>query len=67
MVGKFMGVLFYFSFLFFFFIFPWEKVPVTSLHCHSVQGMYGTHLAGIAICSSIHLPVKWILYNPCTG
>ena len=36
------------------------------LRCHSVQGLYGTHLAGIAICPSIHLPVKWILYNPCT-
>ena len=28
------------------------------LRCHSVQGLYGTHLAGIVICPSIHLPVK---------
>ena len=48
-------------------LFSWQKVPVALLRRHSVQGLYGTHLAGIAICPSIHLPVKWILYNPYTG
>ena len=32
-----------------------EKVE--TLCCHCVQGFCGTHLAGIAICSGIHLPV----------
>ena len=28
-----------------------------SHRCHSVQGLYGIHLAGIADCPGIHLPV----------
>ena len=28
--------------------------------CHYVQGLYGVHLAGIAICPGIHLPVTWV-------
>ena len=44
-----------------------QKVLIILLRCHSVQGLYGTHPAGIAICPDIHLPVRWILYNPCTG
>ena len=44
-----------------------QKIPVALLRCHSVQGLYGIHPAELAICPDIHLPVGWILYNPCTG
>ena len=42
-------------------------VPVALLRCHSVQGLYGIHIAGIAICPDINLPARWILHNPFTG
>ena len=35
-----------------------QKVLIASFRCHSVQGLYGIHPAGLAICPDIHLPVR---------